>query len=41
MDRNEYTGLEFMEGFTLLVGAIWIVGAIVLVVMVMMGQGRV
>ena len=36
MDHEEDPGLDFIEGFSLLAGAIWIIGA-----MVMMGLGRV
>jgi hypothetical protein len=41
MDHEEDTGLDFIEGFSLLAGAIWIIGALVLGAMVMMGLGRV
>ncbi len=41
MNENEERGLYFIEGFSLLAGAIWIIGALVLGAMVLMGQGRV
>jgi hypothetical protein len=41
MDHEEDPGLDFIEGFSLLAGAIWIIGALVLGAMVMMGLGRV
>ena len=34
-------GLDFIEGFSLLAGAIWIIGALLLGAMVMLGLGRV
>lgn len=39
-DENDH-GLDFIEGFSLLAGAIWILGALVLAAMVWLGQGRV
>lgn len=33
--------LDFMGGFALLAGGLWIAGAVVLIVMVMLGQGRI
>lgn len=33
--------LDFMGGFALLAGAIWVLGAVTLIVMVMLGQSRV
>lgn len=41
MDHEEDAGLDFIEGFSLLAGAIWIIGALVLGAMVVMGLGRV
>ncbi|MHA6298936.1 hypothetical protein [Devosia sp. CAU 1758] len=41
MNQDEDYGLDFIEGFSLLAGAIWIIGALVIAVMVMLGQGRV
>jgi hypothetical protein len=41
MYNEEDHGLDFIEGFSLLAGAIWIIGAVVIVAMVMLGQGRV
>jgi len=41
VDHQEDAGLDFIEGFSLLAGAIWIIGALVLAAMVLMGQGRV
>lgn len=41
MDYKEGTGLEFIEGFALLSGAIWIIGAALLIAMAVLGQGRV
>jgi hypothetical protein len=41
MYNEEDHGLDFIEGFSLLAGAIWVIGAVVIVAMVMLGQGRV
>lgn len=41
MNDDEDPGLYFIEGFSLLAGAIWIIGALALVAMVLLGQGRV
>lgn len=41
MNQDEDYGLDFIEGFSLLAGAIWVIGAVVLVAMVVLGQGRV
>ena len=41
MNYDEEHGLDFIEGFSLLAGAIWIIGALVIGAMVLMGQGRV
>jgi hypothetical protein len=40
MNRTEYTGLEFMEGFALLAGALWLIGALTVGALVMMGSAR-
>jgi hypothetical protein len=41
MYSEEDHGLDFIEGFSLLAGAIWVIGAVVIVAMVMLGQSRV
>lgn len=41
MQHEEDPGLDFIEGFSLLAGAIWVIGAVLIVAMVMLGQGRV
>ena len=41
MQHEEDHGLDFIEGFSLLAGAIWIIGAVLLVAMAMLDQGRV
>ncbi|WP_269467847.1 hypothetical protein [Devosia ureilytica] len=41
MNYDENSGLDFIEGFSLLAGAIWVIGAVLLAAMVLMGQGRV
>lgn len=41
MYGQDKTGLEFIEGFALLATLLWVVGAIVLVAVAMMGAGRV
>lgn len=41
MQHEEDSGLDFIEGFSLLAGAIWVIGAALIVAMVMLGQGRV
>lgn len=41
MNYHEDHGLDFIEGFSLLAGAIWIIGAAVIFAMVLLGQGRV
>lgn len=41
MKYDEDSGLDFIEGFSLLAGAIWVIGAVLLAAMVLMGQGRV
>ncbi len=40
MNERGYTGLEFIEGFSLLAGAIWIIGALLLGGMAMIGADR-
>jgi hypothetical protein len=39
-DHGGYTGLEFIEGFSLLAGAMWIIGALLVGGMVMIGAER-
>lgn len=41
MATKTYTGLEFIEGFALLAGALWLIGALLVGSLVLMGQGRV
>ena len=41
MKYDEDSGLDFIEGFSLLAGAIWVIGAVLIAAMVLMGQGRV
>lgn len=41
MNDYEDHGLDFIEGFMLLAGAMWIIGAALLFAMVLLGQGRV
>lgn len=41
MDNREDYGLDFIEGFSLLAGAIWVIGAVLIFAMVLLGQGRV
>lgn len=41
MDNPNYKGLEFIEGFSLLAGALWIIGALLLGGLAMIGAGRV
>ncbi len=36
-----YTGLEFIEGFALLAGALWLIGALLAGSLILMGQQRV
>ena len=40
MEHRRYTGLEFIEGFALLAGALWIIGALAVGGVVMMGNAR-
>lgn len=40
MNDRGYTGLDFIEGFSLLAGAMWIIGALLVGGMVMIGAGR-
>jgi hypothetical protein len=40
MDHDSYTGLEFIEGFSLLAGALWIIGALLVGGLAMMGSAR-
>ena len=41
MEDHGYTGLEFIEGFSLLAGALWIIGALLFGGLAMMGAARV
>jgi hypothetical protein len=41
MHDQEDHGLDFMEGFSLLAGAIWVIGALLIAGMVWLGLGRV
>lgn len=41
MYEKDKTGLEFIEGFSLLALALWIGGALFLFAVVMLGTGRV
>lgn len=41
MAQSNDPELDFVGGFALLAGAIWIIGAVAIAVMVMMAQGRV
>ena len=40
MNNHGYTGLEFIEGFSLLAGALWIIGALLFGAMVIIGADR-
>lgn len=40
MDSRD-KGVEFIGNFAMLAGAIWIIGAVTLFAMVLLGQGRV
>lgn len=40
MERRGYTGLEFIEGFALLAGALWLMGALLVGGMVLIGSTR-
>jgi glucose uptake protein GlcU len=40
MEKRSYTGLEFVEGFSLLAGALWVIGALFFGAMVMIGVNR-
>lgn len=40
MQQQDYTGLEFLEGFFLLAGALWIIGALTFGGAVMIGQAK-
>ncbi|WP_267911610.1 hypothetical protein [Devosia rhizoryzae] len=39
--RSNDPELDFVGGFAMLAGAIWLIGAATLIAMVMLGQGRV
>jgi hypothetical protein len=41
MQQQGYTGLEFLEGFFLLAGALWVIGALTIGGAVMIGQAKV
>ena len=41
MAYHERTGLEFIEGFSLLAGALWLIGALTVGGLVMLGSARV
>jgi hypothetical protein len=38
MNERRYTGLEFIEGFALLAGTLWILGALLVGGLVMLGS---
>ena len=40
MDQDSYSGLDFIEGFSLLAGAMWIIGALLFGGLAMMGAAR-
>lgn len=40
MDKHGYSGLDFIEGFSLLAGALWLIGALLVGGMVMLGADR-
>ena len=40
MARRGYTGLEFIEGFALLAGAMWLLGALLVGGMVLIGSNN-
>ena len=40
MEHRGYTGLDFIEGFALLAGALWIIGALAVGGLVVMGNAR-
>ena len=41
MENPNYKGLEFIGGFSMLAGVLWVVGALAFGALVMVGQGRV
>lgn len=41
MENPNYKGLEFIGGFSMLAGVLWVLGALLFGVLVMVGQGRV
>ncbi|WP_282567931.1 hypothetical protein [Devosia oryzisoli] len=41
MRYGEKTGLEFIEGFAMLAGAVWIMGAAFAIALAWLGHGRV
>jgi hypothetical protein len=40
MEDHGYSGLEFIEGFSLLAGALWIIGALLFGSLAVMGAAR-
>jgi hypothetical protein len=40
MNERRYTGVEFIEGFALLAGALWILGALTVGGMLMLSSAR-
>ena len=40
VENPNYKGLEFIGGFSMLAGVLWVLGALLFGVLVMMGQGR-
>jgi hypothetical protein len=41
VENPNYKGLEFIGGFSMLAGVLWVVGAVLVGILVMVGQGRV
>ncbi|WP_268904454.1 hypothetical protein [Devosia aurantiaca] len=39
--RSNDPELDFVGGFALLAGGIWVIGAVTLITMVVLGQGRI
>ena len=40
MNDRSYSGLDFIEGFSLLAGALWVIGALLFGVLVIIGAER-
>jgi len=40
MENPNYKGLEFIGGFSMLAGVLWLVGALLVGILVMMGTAR-